>query len=62
VSAVANDTAQAQDRKPWGDVKRATSKRLRPMKYKSYLVTGLIAILAVMAYNRWIAPRTGITA
>jgi hypothetical protein len=32
------------------------------MKIKSYLVTGLIAILAVMLYNRFLADKTGFTA
>ena len=32
------------------------------MKWKSYAVTAVIAILAVMAYNTFLAPRTGYTA
>lgn len=32
------------------------------MKWKSYAVTAVIAILAVMAYNRFLADKTGITA
>lgn len=32
------------------------------MKIKSYLITGLIAVVAVIIYNRFVAPRTGIVA
>lgn len=29
---------------------------------KSYLLTGAIAIVAVMLYNKFLAPRTGVSA
>lgn len=32
------------------------------MKWKSIAVTALISILAVMAYNRFLSDKTGITA
>lgn len=32
------------------------------MNWKSILFIGVIAVLAVMAYNKFVAPKTGVSA